>query len=1036
MNVAYRLLQAGLMISISASLTSIALADNYQPKLVKVADHQAIANNVIAKFKASNLGTQQVSALNQMGLSIQKTFTLPKKPGLSAQNSNTISLLTISDGSSVKEAITKLKASGLVVYAEPDYVLRTSQTTPNDPSFSTLWGMNNTGQTSGTADADIDATEAWDIHTGDNSVVVAVVDTGVDYNHEDLDQNMWMNPDEIPGNGIDDDGNGYIDDVYGIDCYNGDSDPMDDHYHGTHVAGTIGAEGNNGIGVAGVNWNTQIMALKFLNGSGSGSTAGAIECLAYAANMASRSSVNLKVTNNSWGGGAFSDSLLDTFNSLGDMGVLSAVAAGNDSTNIDSSPSYPAAYDAESIVSVASTTHDDEMSYFSNYGLTTVDLGAPGSDIVSTMPGNDYGSLSGTSMASPHVAGALAYLWSYNPSYTPTALKNLVMSNGDSIPALNGTTVSGKRLNLFSSLSCEPGEPRLNITQPTEGFSVTSGSQTSIQASISDCGVPVTGEQVNADFSNGESSVALLDNGSGPDLVANDGIYTGNWTPASPESNLTIEVANNGDLTDSVTGQVISNYIISDTTYDWVDATAGTEIDIRSDDTYEEVPLDFDFDFYGQTYSSIFVSSNGLITFGAGSSNYGNTELPSSGEPNNLIAAFWDDLHLGYADESRAYIHTDGVSPNRRVTISWENVKHFSQSSGGDITFQVNLYEGSNDIVVQYNDVVFDLPSYDYGASATIGVEDSTGTMGAQFSFDSVDPMLASGDTRIAIGNERAIRFSMTPGDSHTPLAINSLDRTKHGKFYFNAEPHPDGSVFYSFTSNGGDRELRLVGFDVDTNTELCIYLNSSDTSLACLDRGVNNRLTPEQRFTVPIGSQVEGVNSLEVRAARPATRWGFTKIGLFDFPKGPAALPLGESTSHRFGWDWGTLSNRRIRASYVTNISTPSEGPDGTQYFLRVRGYDIDTSSEACVYLNSISVGCIPAGGNNRLTPIWYFYLQPEQMVLGYNYIHITQRTPGDRWGVTGARVIPVVIPSALGVKVSEDNQPLSKLPGGAKLK
>ena len=253
-----------------------------------------------------------------------------------------------------------------------------------------LWGLDNTGQTGGTADADIDAPEAWDITTGSSSVVVAVIDEGVDYNHEDLAANMWINPGEVL-DGNDTDGNGYIDDIYGWDFYNDDNtvfDPADGDDHGTHVSGTIGAEGDNGVGVVGVNWQVNIMVLKFLGPFG-GSNADAIEALEYVIMMKNPPyNINVKITSNSWGGGGFSQALYDAIEAARDADILFIAAAGNASTDNDRFPSYPATYDLENIIAVTATDDDDAQYY--NWGSLTVDVAAPGRSILSTTPGNTY----------------------------------------------------------------------------------------------------------------------------------------------------------------------------------------------------------------------------------------------------------------------------------------------------------------------------------------------------------------------------------------------------------------------------------------------------------------------------------------------------------------------------------------------------------------------------------------------------------------------------------------------------------------------
>lgn len=376
-------------------------------------------------------------------------------------NKGRMAKFTLDSNVSVKDALKKLRKNPAVLYAEPDYIVSAS-VTPDDSSYASLWGMNNTGQTGGVADADIDAPEAWDISTGSHDVVVGVIDTGVDHTHPDLIANIWTNPAEIAGDGIDNDGNGFIDDMHGISAITSIGDPMDDNGHGSHVSGTIGATGNNGLGVVGVNHNVSIIGCKFLDASGSGSLSDALTCIDYFVDL-KNNGVNVRATNNSWGGGGFSQALSDAITSSEEANILFVAAAGNDAYDNDAQSSYPSGYPHDSVLAVASTTHTDDMSSFSQWGLTTVDLGAPGSDILSTVPGGGYASYSGTSMATPHVTGAAALAWSVNPELSAIEMKDLLMSSGDDNAALSGKTASGKRLNVKNAL---------DDADPTPGFTL------------------------------------------------------------------------------------------------------------------------------------------------------------------------------------------------------------------------------------------------------------------------------------------------------------------------------------------------------------------------------------------------------------------------------------------------------------------------------------------------------------------------------------------------------------------------------------
>ncbi|KPZ59344.1 S8 family serine peptidase [Pseudoalteromonas sp. P1-7a] len=408
-------------------------------------------------------------------------------------------------GMSTKEAIARLKSHQAIEYVEPDYQVSIAGT-PDDPRFDELWGLNNDGQTGGTADADIDAVEAWDISTGSRDVVVGVIDTGIDYSHSDLASNMWVNSSEIPGDGIDNDGNGFVDDVHGINAITNTGDPMDDEGHGTHVSGTIGASGNNATGVVGVNHEVSLVGCKFLDAAGNGSTSDAIKCIDYMVGL-KNAGVNLRVLNNSWGGGGYSQALADAIASSEAADLLFVAAAGNDTIDNDVNPHYPSNYENASVLSVASTDQTDNISWFSHYGLTSVDMGAPGSAILSTTPGESYASYSGTSMATPHVAGAAALVLSINPELNTQELKELLMSSGDANAALQGVTVAGTRLNVNQALIDADPTPGFKISADPLTQQIVAGQATNYTFTIGS--IAEWDEEVTLELSSALSSAYL-----------------------------------------------------------------------------------------------------------------------------------------------------------------------------------------------------------------------------------------------------------------------------------------------------------------------------------------------------------------------------------------------------------------------------------------------------------------------------------------------------------------------------------------------
>lgn len=369
-----------------------------------------------------------------------------------------------------QSSINDLMNSGEALVVEPNYIYRANKF-PGDSNYGLLWGMKNSGQAAGTlatsiaglAGVDIDAERAWEMTTDSGSTLVAVIDTGIDYNHPDLKDNMWVNAAEASGVvGADDDGNGIVDDIHGAnfsDPKTQTGDPLDDNGHGSHCAGTIGGRGDNHFGVAGVNWRTKMMAVKFLDANGGGSLENAIRAVDYASRMGAR------VLSNSWSGGGFSQLLQDAVTRSQTAGALFVAAASNNADNNDTNPAYPATYPVANVLSVAALDNRGKLADFSNYGLRTVHIAAPGKEIFSTWKNGGYQFLSGTSMATPHVSGVAALLWGREPGLTALDIKARILSGAKPLGTLRKKIISGGMLNAYYALTQEV--PPLDVNDPT-----------------------------------------------------------------------------------------------------------------------------------------------------------------------------------------------------------------------------------------------------------------------------------------------------------------------------------------------------------------------------------------------------------------------------------------------------------------------------------------------------------------------------------------------------------------------------------------
>lgn len=418
-------------------------------------DRRFQSGEMLIQFQTGFDAAAQNRAMDSIGASRQEMI-LPAANRSDQKGDLVLARLPV--GLEVADAIRGIQAQGGIEFAEPNWIY-THNATSNDPLFTdgSLWGMY--GDASSPANQyGSQAAEAWgNNHTCGSDVYVGVIDEGLMHFHEDLAANAWSNQFD-PEDGIDNDGNGYVDDIHGWDFDGGDNSTFDGTQddHGTHVSGTIAGAGGNGKGVAGVCWSAKLISAKFLGRRG-GTTANAILAVDYITDLKTRHGLNIVATNNSWGGGGFSQGLADAITRAGAADILFIAAAGNDSNDNDASPSYPSSYNNDNIIGVASITSSGAMSSFSSYGATSVDLGAPGSGIYSTLParsrGNtvsSYGSYSGTSMATPHVTGAAALYASSNPGASAAQIKSAILSNATATSSLQGKVATGGRLKVDS----------------------------------------------------------------------------------------------------------------------------------------------------------------------------------------------------------------------------------------------------------------------------------------------------------------------------------------------------------------------------------------------------------------------------------------------------------------------------------------------------------------------------------------------------------------------------------------------------------
>jgi len=595
--------------------------------------------------------------------------------------------LAHTDPDDTLKAVAALEARDDVLYAEPNFV-RHLDVTPNDPSFNQLYGLNLIG-----------APQVWDSTQGNRNIVVGVIDEGIDRTHEDLQANIWTNPSPGSITGISGDVNGYD--------FRDDTGNIVPEPHATHVAGTIGAVGNNGVGVAGVNWQVSLMSLRFISAAaGSGTTADAIKAYNYVKQMRDLWSssghtkgADIRAVNASYGGGGYSQAEADAINAMGQSGVLFVAAAGNDATDSDVHPNYPADYSLPNVMSVAATTSTDTLAGFSNFGRHSVLVGAPGSGIFSTLPNNTYSFLSGTSMAAPHVTGAAALLCAANSNLSVSQLRALLAFNGDPVMALQGRSLTGRRLNVFKSLQAM----NENDTTPpgtVTNLQVASQNGRSIKVSWTasgDDGASGQASLYDVSFVDGATnavvpltSVAPVSSGSSQSVSVN---IPYRHTAGTIRVRAFDNVGNEGTpatMSLSVPAAFADPYL---TTLNPPAAlsTGGTPLGLTFDDRYlENYALPFSFSFFGQLFNAVTISTNGNLYFSPPPkrANGDADDVPSSTADlslNKMISGMWDDLDLSRGNGADVYVVQPGPG---RIIFRWQGVQF---NDGSPINFEIEL---------------------------------------------------------------------------------------------------------------------------------------------------------------------------------------------------------------------------------------------------------------------------------------------------------------------------------------------------------
>jgi len=766
-----------------------------------------------------------------------------------------IYLVKLKGGLDVEYALADLEAVPELRWAQADHVLDLRQTFPDDPQFSSQWDMHNTGQSGGIPDADIDAPEAWDLGTGGSDpggddIVVAIVDGGMELTHGNLSPNLWVNAVEEGGSpGVDDDANGYVDDVNGWDAYSDDGS-IPSNGHGTHVGGTVGARGNDNSQVCGVNWDVKLMAVAASSGTTSIISIGygyVLDQKTLWISSGGASGANVVATNSSFGvdyadctSGSY-PVWNDLYNAMGAVGILSAAATANINIDIDVQGDVPTGCSSDWILAVTNTTRYDVKNSGAAYGATTIDLGAPGTDVLSTYTGNGTSTLTGTSMATPHVAGAVGFLHSVaspgyyaeylaDPGQAALTMKQFILDTVDSLPSLEGVTVSGGRLNLnaaalelsayggnllsgtvtaegsgdpiedaqilaqpggrqtstddtgYYALALQPGEyvveysafgyqsQSLPVTIPEEGDVVRDVvlgqvESAALSGTLLDYGdQPVEGGEVE-----------VLDTPLDPQVTGPDGTFSfllpvgetfsvrsrsapgvihdpqdadahgyRAYDPGDADWSLVQIAMVPGGVTQNLQG---ANRVVYDwSTIDPDQGGPGTAMNFTADDQTLQTSLPFDFTYYGQSFTTLSVCGNGWLAFGTTSSTeYRGQPIPDAGDPNAVLAPFWEDLSPQQTGSGNISTYYDAAGG--RFIVEYYDIRQYSPSTDFERFQAILLDPAEHETVTGDGVIIFQYAVTGQTDNATVGIENPAGDDGLQYFYGRSDGLDVPGGT-------------------------------------------------------------------------------------------------------------------------------------------------------------------------------------------------------------------------------------------------------------------------------------------------